>query len=366
MSGADSVTPAGHSVGLDEFLAADFARIGAGPIERCMKIAGSRLYMSGATGFFGKNILALLAYLHRRGASFRVTALSRSPDRFIAAQPWVRPLTWLDWQTSDVRQKWPGEGKYDYLLHAATDTAAESHLDPLKLFDQIVIGTRNALDFAVVHGVRRVLLCGSGAQYGAIPEMFSTGVPESSLLACDPAKSGSAYGEGKRVSELLAALHGEKHGFDVVSTRCFAFVGPGLRLDGHFAIGNFIRNALDGKPIQLATTGGAVRSYLYSADLAVWLLLLLLDAKPGNVTNVGSDRAVRIIDLARRVRDVVNRHTEVRPGDSHFSGERQWYVPCISNARSLGLEAWTDLDQSIARTALWHRTHETSGAGEGQ
>jgi dTDP-glucose 4,6-dehydratase len=355
MSGSDTAR-SGRGAAMNEFLAADFARIGPDVIERCMKIDGARLYLSGATGFFGKNILSLLAYLQRRGAALRVTALSRSPERFFADQPWVRDLKWLDWQASDVLDSWPGEGEHDYLLHAATDTAAEAHLDPLKLFDQIVGGARRALDFAATHAVRRVLLCGSGAQYGAIPESFSAGLPESSSLACDPSKPGSAYGEGKRVSELLAALHSQKHGFSVVSTRCFAFVGPGLRLDGHFAIGNLLRNALHGEPIQLATSGAALRSYLYGADLAVWLLLLLLEAANGSVINVGSDRAVRIIDLAARVRDVVSPSAEVRPGLSQLSGERPYYVPCIASARSLGLEAWTDLDQAIARTALWYRT----------
>jgi len=347
-------------IAMNEFLAEDFARIGARTIERCMKLHGRRLYLSGATGFFGKNVLALLNYLQRQGASIRVTALSRSPERFIADQPWVGSLTWLDWQKSDVVETWPGEGQHDYLLHAATDTAAESHLDGLKLFEQIVNGTRQALNFAATHGVRRVLLCGSGAQYGAIPQSFSAGVPESSKLACDPSNPASAYGEGKRVSELLAALHGEKHGFSVVSTRCFAFVGPGLRLDGHFAIGNLIRNALDGMPMQLATSGDAVRSYLYGADLAVWLLLLLLEAKGGSIVNVGSDRGVRIVDLAARVREVVNPSAEIRIGSGHSSSERQFYVPSIDAARRLGLQAWTDLDLAITRTALWHRTQETT------
>jgi len=350
---------------MDEFLADDFARIDPDAIERCMKIDGGRIYLSGATGFFGKNILSLLAYLQRRGASLRVTALSRSPERFLADHPWARDLNWLDWQKGDALQSWPGGGEHEYLLHAATDTAAEPHLDSLKLFDHIVDAARHALEFAAAHGVRRVLLCGSGAQYGRIPENFSTGLPESSSLSCDPSKAGSAYGEGKRVAELLAALYAEKHGFGVVGTRCFAFVGPGLRLDGHFVIGNLIRDGLDGGPIRLTTSGTAVRSYLYGADLAVWLLLLLLEAESGSVINVGSDQAVRIVDLAAHVRDVVSPSAEIRIGATPFSGERQYYVPCIANARNLGLEAWTDLDRSIARTALWHRTQTTDIAHGG-
>jgi len=355
MGGVNPAESRGRLLELDEFLAADFDRIGGAPLERCLKLDGRRLYLSGATGFFGKNILSLLLYLQDRGASFRVTALSRSPERFLAAQPWVRRLQGLEWTKGDVLAEWRGHGQYDYLLHAATDTAADSHLDKLKLFDHIQSGTRNALNFAATHGVRRLLLAGSGAQYGAIPESFSAGVPESALLACDPTKSASSYGEGKRAAEMLATLHGERHGFDVVCTRCFAFVGPGLVLDGHFAIGNFIRNALDGTTIHMASTGESVRSYLYGADLAVWLLLLLLDADNGSAINVGSDRAIRIVDLANRVRDLIAPRHEVRPGVNRSGEDRKFYVPCIAYAKALGLDAWTPLDHAIARTADWHR-----------
>ena len=339
----------------EEFLAEDFVRIGAPVLGRCLRLDGRSVYLSGATGFFGKSILSLLVHLRRMGASIRVTALSRSPAKFLDAHPWCRDLPWLDWHHGDAQDRWPGEGTYDYVLHAATNTAADAHVDKVRMFDQIVAGTRNALEFAATHGVRRVLLCGSGAQYGAIPEGLAYGIPESSLLACDATLPGSAYGEAKRVSEVLAALKGVLHGIEIVNARCFAFVGPGLPLDGHFAIGNFIRDAIDGVPIQLATRGEALRSYLYSADLAVWLLVMLLEAANGSAINVGSDCAVRILDLAKRVRDVANPHLEVRAGTASSAGERRFYLPCIARAKSHGLDVWTDLDQAIARTALWHR-----------
>jgi len=353
---------AGKGDSLCEFLAADFARMGAAIIARCEKMDGKRLYLTGATGFFGKNLLALFAYIHGRGASFEVTALSRAPEAFLADQPWCRRQPWLAWRTGDASDPWPGEGRYDLVLHAATDTVASAHVDKLAVFEGILSGTRQALAFSAAHQVRRLLLCGSGAQYGAIPETWADGVLESSSLACDATKTTSAYGEGKRASEMLAALHAETHGFDVINTRCFAFIGPGLPLAGHFAIGNFLRAALADQPIELASQGYAMRSYLYSADLAVWLVVLLLEASGGATVNIGSGEGISIIDLARRVRDLVGSSLPVIPGARIPDEERRLYVPCIRRALAYGLDVWTDLDQAITRTGLWHRVSEESSA----
>jgi nucleoside-diphosphate-sugar epimerase len=199
---------------------------------------------------------------------------------------------------------------------------------------------------------QRILLTGSGAQYGALPA--GEAVPETYAGACTSNSTGSAYGEAKRAQETLALIYAQEHRLEAVMTRCFAFAGPGLPLDGHFAIGNFVRDALRADAIVLNSSGEAVRSYLHGADLAAWLLFLLVKGKAGEAYNVGSDQAISVADLAMRVRERLAPAKPVRIlGPPGAPGVRSWYVPNIGRAQLLGLNVWTDLDASIDSMAAW-------------
>lgn len=317
-------------------------------------LAGKHLLVTGGTGFFGRWLLALVNQLNRAEADIEVTLVSRDPAAFLAALPGYRDCAWLRWQATDIRRLGPLPGRPAQLIvHAAADTSAAAHAQPLALFETITEGARRVFDLAVQSGCERVLITGSGAQYGDLPS--DRGVPEQHAGACPSNQAGSAYGEGKRAQETLAALYAQAHGLPVVMTRCFAFAGPGLPLDAHFAIGNFVRDALFADEIVLNSSGEAVRSYLHGADLAAWLLLLLVRGEPGQAYNVGSDQPVTIAELAARVIARVAPHKPLRILGRPEGAARSYYVPDTSRAKALGLQTWTSLDGCIDSMAHWAR-----------
>lgn len=218
----------------------------------------------------------------------------------------------------------------------------------------IVEGARRTLGFAHRCGAKHYLLVSSGAVYGRQgPEVAS--VSEDYLLDPRLTEPVSAYAEGKREAEKLCMS--AQGPVEAKIARCFAFVGPHLPFDAHFAVGNFIRDALRGGPIEVHGDGTPLRSYLYAADLAIWLWTILIKGAARRPYNVGSERSVSIADLARTVAAVVAPAAEVRVARAPEPGTvPERYIPCTQRARlELGLSETIDLEEAIRRTAVWAR-----------
>jgi nucleoside-diphosphate-sugar epimerase len=134
-------------------------------------------------------------------------------------------------------------------------------------------------------------------------------------------------------------------------------VGPHLSLDAHFAIGNFIGDCLEGRPIEIRGDGTACRSYLYTADLAIWLWTLLVRGESCRAYNVGSECGLSIAELAGAVAAELAPGAGIRVlGVPRPGVPPDRYVPSTARARAeLGLEERIPLEEAIRRTAAWHR-----------
>ncbi len=311
------------------------------------RLAGARVFMTGGTGLIGRWMLEALA---RTGSDAEVVILSRDPDAFARKAPHLAARYEL--VAGDVLTFVPPKGEFTHVIHAATDASANLNAnDPRRMFDTIVGGTRRALDLAVTRGATRFFFLSSGAVYGPQP-WERTHVSEDWHGGPDPRDPRAAYGAGKRAAETLCAIYRTQFSLDIVTARIFALLGPLLSLDIHFAAGNFIRDALAGRIIRVEGSGEAVRSYLYLADLTVWLWTLLLAAEPGSTYNVGSEEAVSIARLARLTATLLNGPGIEVLGRSDPGWNPGRYVPSTTAIRrDLNLFPTVDLDEAIRRTA---------------
>jgi len=319
--------------------------------------AGRRLFLTGGTGFFGPWLVETFLHANDQlGLGAQMVVLTRDPDAAKVRFPHVARHAAVTFHRGDVRGFEPPPGEFDTVVHGAAESSQQDHIgDYGHMFDTIVDGTRQTLALARSSGARRYLLVSSGAVYGRQPPEVSH-VAEDFPGGPDSFRATSAYAEGKRAAEVLAAIEADRGGLSVRVARCFAFVGPHLPLDIHFAIGNFIRDAMHGGPIRVRGDGTAVRSYLYTADLAIWLWTLALSETASGPYNVGSDEPLTIRQVAQAVADTCAPGVSVQvEGQSREVGSTAPYVPCTRRATvELGLLRMVLLREAILRTRDWY------------
>ena len=319
------------------------------------------ILLTGGTGFFGRSLLRH-HLASKCSDSIKILVISRRPEQFLAVHPEFIGHDSIKFAKADVqlRSSLPWDQTFTHVLHAATDSSIGTSLRPLQRYNQIVEGTRNILDLAIATGAHRFLLTSSGAIYG-LQNFDLNSVPEEWPGAPHLADASTAYGQAKRGAEHLCTLYREAHGLETVIARCFAFVGPDLRLNAHFAIGNFIRDAVrDEVAIRVGGDGTPLRTYLDQSDLARWLLTLLKRGRSGEAYNVGSDEVISIAELAHLVRDVLAPEKTVQIlGNPDSDAARSRYVPDIRKAqRELSLSIEVALADSIRRTGEAHRQRD--------
>jgi len=327
--------------------------------SRWEALRGARILITGGTGFVGRWLLESFVIANReRRLDAGAVVLTRRPEAFAREAPELVREASISLLEGDVRDLSPQVGAFTHAIHAAAPASAALNVtDPSGMFEVIEQGTRRVLELCAARPIQRLLLLSSGAVYrqGASAGTF---VVEDSAFGSEAPDETSAYHAGKRAAERLAWAAVADHGLNLTVARPFAFVGPYLPLNAHFAIGNFIRDVLNGGPVVVEGDGTPVRSYLYAPDLAAWLWIMLLsESAGGRAYNVGSEVAVSVADLARLVARVGLVETEiVVRGERGWSGGGDWYVPCTERARrELGVDQWTTLEDAVKRTIEWHR-----------
>jgi len=322
------------------------------------ELRGERIIITGGTGFFGCWLLESFLWANERlDLKTSVVVLTRRPDAFRAKAAHLAQHPCVTLLAGDVRSfKFP-PGTFSHVIHAATESSAKLNAENLLLMlDTIVEGARHTLDFAIQCKAQKFLLTSSGAVYGKQPAEL-THIPEDYSGAPDPLDPRSAYGEGKRMAEHLCALYARQSAIEMKIARGFAFIGPYLSLDIHYAIGNFIRDGLSGGPIVVQGDGTPRRSYLYAADLAIWLWTILFKGQSLHPYNVGSEQSLSIAEVARRVAEQFppGMKVEIR-GKPDPNRPMQRYVPSTARARTeLELRALVNLPEAIRRTINYNK-----------
>lgn len=305
-----------------------------------------KLVIAGGTGFVGRHLQDVLFGgqhsfpIEEVAVTGREWRRHRGPARFFAWEAGSKPFP-------DI--------KCDALIHAATAASAfETHSRPDAMFHEIVDGARRIADWCSRQlEAPRVLFLSSGAVYGSMPVGLDSWT-ERAPVADELADSTNAYERGKKAAEAVFKSAAEAGVCRLTIARLFAFSGRHLPLDRHFALGNFVRDALESRDIDVRGSGSAVRSYLDGDDLAYWLLTALSSPLAiGEILHFGSEVAISIRELAELVADRTGRIFGVRPNvkvhgqTSSIDGYDRYVPNTLATRELLGVSETVALAESI-------------------
>ena len=321
-------------------------------------LRGARVLITGATGFVGSWLLETLVHASDTlGLHVRVTALVREPGAFATRFPRLATSAAVHVLAGDVRTADLARVIPSHVVHCASAATPQLNAErPDEVVDVIEGGTARMLELAELGRGTRFLQLSSGSVYG--PQPASLPLMDEAYAgtadASDPAQRfGAAKRRAERRGEAAAAL-----GVGFVSARVFALLGPRLPLDGPFAIGNFLGDAMAGRPIHLSGDGSPRRSWMHAADMAAWCWTLLVRGRTGAAYNVGSEEVHSIWDAATRIAALPDPPVpldRVRTPDPTVVPGR--YVPSTRRARDeFGLECRIPFDAALRRTWDWLQT----------
>jgi dTDP-glucose 4,6-dehydratase len=309
------------------------------------------LLVIGGSGFFGKSILSAYqkGLLEPWGIS-KLFVMARNASQLKKSQSKLLAgaVSLID---SDITicDELPYS---DFVIHAASSTDARNYSNnPEMEKNNIIAGANNYIRLAKkFHRKSKIVYCSSGAIYGQTsPDIHFISESLYKNTSINSASNKLIYASAKQNSEHFFQLLGLSD-MSVSIARCFAFVGPFLPRNQHFAIGNFIEDVVNQRPIEIKATHKVYRSYMYADELVIWLMTIAASANSScPVFNVGSGEAVELHELAKRIACTFN--LPVKSSQIIDSEHVDRYIPDVSKAeKELGLKIKIDLDAAIKLT----------------
>lgn len=195
----------------------------------------------------------------------------------------------------------------------------------------------------------KFFLASTSEVYGKNPKEVWT--EEDDLVFGPTTRARWSYGASKAIDEFLTLACWRQYRLPVVIGRFFNVVGP--RQSGAYGmvVPRFVEAALAGKPLLVHDDGRQIRCFAHVHDVVSAVLALMsAPAALGRVFNIGSDEAISILDLARRVISLsgsssqVEFQTYAHAYDEDFEDIRR-RVPDLSRLRgTLDYRRQYDLD----------------------
>lgn len=264
------------------------------------RLAGRTIFITGATGLIGKNLIhTLVANNNRSDYPIRIIALVRNLDR--ARSVLKNDYNAIQCIVGDVTEPIFLSESVDYIIHSASQTASKAFIEqPINTIDTAVAGTKHILEFAKEKKVRKLVYLSTMEVYG-FPSTDKK-ISEEHETNLDPMMVRSCYPESKRLCENLCIAYMKEFGIPVNVVRLTQTFGLGVNYNDKRVFAEFARCAIEKRDIVLHTKGETKRSYLYTQDAVNAILIVLTKGNAGQAYNAANeDTYCSIYEMAQMV-----------------------------------------------------------------
>ena len=256
------------------------------------KLRDKTVFVTGATGLIGFNLIEALLYAGRkRDLNLRILALVRdrekAEERFASAGKNGNGIRFVEGCIEDLPDP---EGPVDYIVHGAAQTASGMFVkQPAETIRTSIWGAGNVLEFARHKRVLGMVYLSSMEVYGQPPRGHKVTEKESGVFS--PLDMRNCYPLSKQLCENLCCAYASEYGVPVMIARLAQVFGPGMHWRDRRIFAEFARCVAEKKNIILKTRGETERSYLYAADAVTAILTVLLKGKPGCAYNAADEES---------------------------------------------------------------------------
>ncbi|GHT62705.1 dTDP-glucose 4,6-dehydratase [Spirochaetia bacterium] len=294
-----------------KFYQDDVSNIAAHNID-WVKLQNKSILITGSTGLIGTFLIDVLMYRnHTYNDNIAIYAVGRNKEKALARfGDYIHSSNFIFIQ-QDMQMPVEVNKNVDYIIHGASNTHPIAYAtDPVNTILLTIIGTRNILDFAAMHKVKRTIFLSTVEIYGENRGDTEKFVEEyCGYIDCNTLRAG--YPEGKRAAEALCQAYINKNAMDIVIARCCRVYGPTMGDDDSKVIAQFLRSACENKNIALKSKGEQQYSYCYVADICSALLTLLFGGENGEAYNIANqDDNKTLLQIAKIISKYI--HKDIR------------------------------------------------------
>lgn len=256
------------------------------------KLRGKTLFITGATGLIGFNLISALAYMNlHRDLPLKMLALVRNEEkakeRFAEILAAGAPLTFVEGDLEHI----PAVAEpVDYIIHGGSPTASRYFAEhPVETIQMNLAGARTLLEMAGEKKVQSFLFLSSMEVYGSLHREEKVAEDHESFV--DTMNPRSSYPEAKRMIEAMCSSYAAQYNVPAKVIRLTQTFGAGVRREDNRVYAQFIRSGMAYEDIVLLTSGGTRRSYLYTADAVTAILTVLIKGENGEAYNAANEES---------------------------------------------------------------------------